>query len=149
MATIKWATPASAENVLTTELNSIANNAGAITGTAVSNDASGELYLYADLELYLAAQGSARSAGANVEIYILEELDGSNFGYGSASLKPAAGALVGVFQFDAATNARYVHLRNVALPPTDFHVVIWNNTGQALASSGNTLKMQRYNLQSA
>jgi hypothetical protein len=52
MATIKWATPASAENVLTTELNSIANNAGAITGTAVSNDASGELYLYADLELY-------------------------------------------------------------------------------------------------
>jgi hypothetical protein len=149
MATIKYAAPASAETVLTTELNSIANGAGGISGTAVSNDAAGELYLYANIELSLAAQGAARSAGAYCEIYILPEVDGTNYSYGGASLKPAMATRVAVLDFDAATTARRAIAMGVPLPPTDFHMLVWNATGQAFAASGNTLKIERYNLASA
>ena len=144
--TIKWETPASAETILSTELNSLADGANKITTTAVSNDASGELYLFADFQLYLAAQGSARSSGAHVKLFILPEI-GGNFTYGGDSLDPAVGLLAGSFEFDAATAARYSHVRGIPLPPTDFDVLVMNETGQAFASSGNVLKMERYNLQ--
>ncbi len=65
MATIKWAAPNTAETVMTTELNSLASDGAAITATAISNDAAGELYMFATIQLHVAAQGSARSAGAS------------------------------------------------------------------------------------
>jgi hypothetical protein len=150
MATIKFAAPAAAESVLTTELNSLANAAGTAASAAISNDAAGELYLYGDFEVYLAAQASNRAAGARVDLYILIELDGTNYGSGGSSPLPPMSAFIGSLQFDSgATAARYAHLRQVQLPPTDFKVVAVNNTGQALASSNNTVKVSRYNLQSA
>lgn len=148
MTTIKYGAPASPANVMTTELNSIANGAGAITGTALSNDAAGELHPYATFELYLAAQGSARAAGANVQMFIIPEIS-DNYAYGSASLQPPANCLAGVFSFDAATNARYSVLANVPIPPTNFHIVLWNATGQALASTGNILSWEAFDFQSA
>lgn len=148
MAIIKHAAKAAAENVLTTQLNSLANGSLAITSTAVSNDAASELELYGDFRLYLNTQGAARSSGANVTMWILPEVDGT-YPYGSASLEPQAELIVGSFSFDAATTARYAVLRDVPLPPSDFHVVVQNNTGQALASSGNTLVMERHSMESS
>lgn len=147
MAEIKWNAPDSPETVMTTELNSLANDGRAITSTPVSNDASGELDMYAEFQLYLPAQGSARDDGAHVEMYVLPEVNG-NYAYGGSTLTPASNLLVGSFEFDAATAARYAHLRGVLLPPTDFYVLLINRTGQALASSGNVLRMERYNVQS-
>lgn len=148
MAEIKWNAPDAKEDVMTTELNSLADGDNAITGTAISNDAAGELDLYGNFKLYLATQGSARDSGAYVSMYILPEVD-TDYAYGGASPDPAANLLAGNFLFDAATTARHAILRDVLLPPTDFHVVLINETGQALASTGNTLELERYNLQSA
>ncbi len=148
MATIKYAAPNSIETVFTTGLNNLANDGVAVSAN-VSNDATEELYLYADFEIYLATQGSARSAGAHVEIYIIQEIDGTNYSYGGTGLPPNAALKVGNFAYDAAVTARYTHIRGVKLPPADFEVVLINRTGQAFAASGNTLKMVRYNLQSA
>lgn len=145
---IKWEAPNSPETVLSTELNSLADGANKITTTPISNDGSTELYLYADFQLYLAAQASARDNGARVELYILPEISG-NYCYGGDSLDPPRAMLVGSFEFDAATNARYSHIRGVMLPPTDFHVLVINETGQAFASSGNVLVTKRYNMQSS
>jgi len=148
MAVIRLNTPDSPETIMTTELNSLADGSNAITGTAISNNATDELDMYADFELLVATQGSARDAQARVEMYVLITLDGTNYTYGGASLDPPANAFVGSFLYDAATNARYGHIRGVPLPPRDFHILLINETGQALASSGNILKMSRYNLQS-
>jgi len=45
--------------------------------------------------------------------------------------------------------ARYEVIRGVLLPPMDFHVLVMNETGQALAASGNTLTLRRYNMASS
>jgi len=147
MATIKYGAPGSPANVMTTELNAIANAAGAITATALSNDAAGELHLFATFELYLAAQGSARTEGAAVLMYILPETS-DNYSFGGASLQPLQAPDI-VFSFDAATTARYVAVSSIQLPPTNFHIVLWNSTGQTLAATGNILAWEVYDFQSA
>lgn len=149
MATIKWNTPDSVETIMSTDLNSLADGGNNITTSAVSNDQSAELDMYGDFTLYLATQGSARDGGARVDMYILPQSDGTNYPYGGDSLDPAANLFVGSFLFDAATNARYAVIRGVLLPPMDFHVIVINETGQALAGSGNTLTLRRYNTQSS
>jgi len=148
MAVYQWNTPDATETIMTTELDGLADEGNAIS-SAISNDAATELDLFADFELYVATQAAARSAGAHVAMYILIELDGTNYTYGDATTDPPASAFVGSFPLDASANPRYVHLRGVRLPPTDFKVLLINKTGQALAASGNTLKMARYNIQVA
>ena len=145
MGTTKWEAPASTSTILTTELNSLGDGANKLSG-AISNDGASELYLYGDLELYIATT-STRASDARVEVYILIELDGSNYSYGGDSQDPAPSMHVGDFQFDAATAARYAHIRGVMLPPTDFKILLINEMGVAMASSGNTLKLAKYNLQ--
>jgi len=147
MATIKHEAKASAETVMTTELNALASGGLAITATAISNDAAAELDLYADFRLYLATQGSARVSGANVTVWILPEVDGT-YPYGSASLEPQPELIVGSFSFDAAVTARYAVLKDVPLPPSDFHIVAKNNTGEALGATGNTIVIERHSIES-
>lgn len=148
MATIKHEAKASVETLLTTQMNNLGIGSYCIDSGGFSNDAANELYLYADFCLYLAQQGSARSAGAKVTVWILPEVN-NQYPYGSASLAPQAELCVGSFSFDAALNYRTAVLRDIPLPPSDFRVMVQNNTGVAFASSGSTLKMERHNLQVA
>ncbi len=147
MATIKWKAPGSTTTILTTELNSLGAGSNKLSA-ALSNDAAGELDLFADFELFVSTT-SARAAGSYFALYILEELDGTNYGFGGDSLDPPASAWVGNFPIDAATATRYIHLREVPLPPTDFKVLIINNMDVAMAATANTLKFARYNYESA
>ena len=142
--TTKWATPSAVEDVLTTELNALANGANKITTTPVSNYV--ELDLYADFILNLEAQGAARDVDAHVNLYILARADEVNYPYGGDTLNPSNNSWIGSFIFDAALDARIGVIRGVLLPPEDFHVLIINSTGQAFAATGNTLKIRRYNL---
>lgn len=146
MATSKWTATTSEVNLLTTELNTLTDGDRNIS-SAFSNDASDELYLYGIFKLYLATQGSARSAGANCALYILPEVNGT-YPYGDDALDPPAELLVWSFSFDAAVTARYAVSMPIMLPPTDFKVMIKNNTGQTLASSGNILSYEKHNIQS-
>jgi len=147
MTTIKHQAKEAVENVMTTELNALASGSLAITASPLSNDAAAELELYADFQLYLATQSLARSSGANVTMWILPEVDGT-YPYGSASLEPQAGLIIGSFSLDAAVTARYAVMRDVPLPPSDFHIVVKNNTGQALAATLNTIVMERHSIES-
>jgi hypothetical protein len=148
MTTIKYEVPASIETIFTTELNALADDDTKLSA-ALSNDAASELDLYADFQLYVAAQASARAIGGTVGLYILIEIDGTNYGYGDDALLPGGQAWVGSFALDNATTARYVDLRGIQLPPFNFKVLVHNDTGQAFAATGSTLKMRRYSLESA
>lgn len=138
----KYTTLDASADVLTTALNSLANGANKITGTALSNNAAAERDLLAKFRLTLAAQGSARSTGAFVAMYILPEQDGI-YAYGGDSLDPAPEHKVWTFNFDATTTARENVSPLINLPTGDFHVLLINETGQAFAASGNTLKYSR------
>lgn len=135
---INWESNPSLTAYLSTDLNSLANAARAI-GAAIDNSTGLDVYM--DLELYLAEQGSARSSGARVDVYLISSLDGgTNYGYGDASTAPPAHALVWSFVLDAAVTARYVTSKPFIVGPGHHKLLVVNNTGQAFAASGNTLK---------
>jgi hypothetical protein len=68
-----------------------------------------------DIEVSLAAQGSARDAGAAVYVYILPSVDGSNYSYGADATDPSDSSQVVTFAFDAATTARRVVVQGVPI----------------------------------
>lgn len=130
-------------NLLTTELNSLANNSGAISSAAAQNVTN--LDLYADLEL-LCNFGTAPTAGTTIDCYFARSIDGTNYEDGSGSILPMNG-FVGSFSVRAVTGNQRMVLPQVLLPPRDFYVILYNNgTGQAFAASGNTLRAYCYHL---
>lgn len=130
-------------SVLTTELNSLASGSASSASSALDN--SSALDLFADLTLTVAAQGSARSAGANVSVYMTQALDGTNYDDTLA----ATAEVVAVFSLDAATTARQASRRDVPVPPGLFKLFAVNNTGQALAASGNILEIRYHSVETA
>jgi hypothetical protein len=146
MATIKWAAPESVQSYLSTGLDSLADSTSDTTGFSASGaeiDNLTDRYQYIDLELVLATQGVARSAGGRVEVWIERKADGTN--YEDRANAALVNCLFATFQLDAATTARRLVITNLVLPPLPFKLYVRNDTGQAFASSGSTLKYRRHN----
>jgi len=120
---------------LTTELNGLANDARKLGGQLdVAQN------LYATFQLSIAAQGSARTSGARVLLYLIPSYDnGTTYMYGSDSLDPSENHLAGSFKFDASTTARIDMIERIELGAGFYKPLLINRTGQALAASGNVL----------
>lgn len=129
------------ETLLTTGLNSIANNAGVLSAAIAQT----ELDMYADFE-FVVAHGSAPAADTTWDLYLVRQIDGTNYEDQSASRPPANGA-IGSFVMDATSSAQRHVIAGVLLPPVGFKVLIVNKSGQTSAASSNTLKMFAYNQQ--
>lgn len=138
----------SAATVLTTELNSLASGSLCTLSSAQDNDTAGTRDLYGQVEIYIAAQGSNRAAGAYLALYLVPELDGTN--YGNTTDECAENYFAGAVSVDdAALAARYLIIDRVRLPVGDYKVGLKNGTGQSLASSGNTVKIRAYTIEDA
>lgn len=127
---------------LSSELNSLADGADSALSAEEDNSASGQRWPMAMVEIYIALQGTARTAGASVSLFVVPSTDGTNYG-DAATAATSNNYLVGVYSLDAATTARYLTGR-ITLPPTKYKVELRNNTGRALASSGNTVKIREF-----
>ena len=145
MASVKWEL-GSDVTAMTTELNSLADDARAVSS---EQDNSTDLYLFDDVEWHNGTFGGTPDAGAVMELYcVSQELDGTGWEDGeSGSVDPASANLVGVFNIRASTAAQTHILRQIPIPPSKFKYVIINRSGQALASSGNTLRRVPYRYQ--
>jgi hypothetical protein len=139
----KWNAPSSIVSVLTTELNSISNNAMSAASGAIDNDTN--LDMYVDIEVLLAALSPA--AGAFIALYILEAPDGTNYpAQSAADLRLTTSQLLCVIPVGTTSStAQRVVARNILIPPGKFKIVLDNQTGVSLASSGNTVKFLPYN----
>lgn len=126
--------------VLSTELNSLANNANTAASAAYDNSSNRDLFC--DMELVVNTQGSARSTGATVDVFMLARADGANY----PSLQESVAELVASFPLDAATTSRRAVIRDIPLPPASVQFFARNRTGQALASSANTVKIVPHSL---
>ena len=131
--------------VATTELNSLADDAAALASTASSNDASTERELLANFLIVLALQGSARTGSpCQVSLLIVPEV---NSVYGDvATLTTAAHHIAKradgsacTFALDAAVTARSISIAGVQLPNSNYKVGLLNESGYALAASGNSI----------
>lgn len=130
--------------VLSTDLNSLGNATLSAYSSVVSNDTSStERRTFAVVRLVLAAQGSARSAGAFVALRIGWTIASTDDDRTVEGLE-----LLTTFSLDAATTAR-THTRIVPInAPYDFRLAVENRTGQAFAASGNTLAVGLYAVES-
>lgn len=144
MATTKHkAYTASIATALSAELNSLGNGSTSSASSAIDNTSG--LDLFADLTLTVAAQGSARSSGATIGVYVTQALDGTNYD----DTQSTTAELVAVFSLDAATTARQASRRDVPIPPGLFKLFAVNNTGQALAASGNLVEYRFHSVETA
>lgn len=134
---------ASVTNALTTQLNSLANNANSAESSAIDNRT--DCHLFHDLVLVLASVGANRTAGMTVAVYMTVSLDETNYDTaGHENMAPVA-----VFTMDAATAARRFTARDVPIPPGLFKYFVRNISGQAFAASGNTLGYRAHSLRSS
>lgn len=130
------------QTLMTTELNSLANNALVVSSVAgasgvITLTSSG--YPQALCELVVTF-GTAPTANTTVNIWFLTDADGTNFEDGSSSVTPTRNPDV-IFVVRAVNTAQRIQ-KLCRLPVGTFKVLALNNgTGQAFAASANTVKI--------
>lgn len=127
------------DTLLSTELNSLANNTNAVHASSVTITSS--TFVRAELELVV-TYGTAPTANSSVLVWLLREVDGTNFEDGGASVTPTR-VPDAIFTLRAVTTAQRI-IVPIDLPPgTTVRPLVRNDaTGQAMAASGNTLKLR-------
>jgi hypothetical protein len=129
--------------LLSTELNSLANNSLAV-GSAFDNTQgqAGDGYVLCDLELVV-TYGSAPGVSTACTLWCLGTQDGTNYEDGDASTTPARLPEC-TFPLRAVTSAQRI-IRRVWLPWGKWKPLLKNDgTGQAMASTANQLKVLPY-----
>lgn len=142
MATVEKYLLGSQTSLLTTELNSLANNGTALASSAFNNTIgqTGDGYILCDLELVV-TYGVAPTANTGVSLWFLQTQDGANYEDGSNSITPARLPDC-VFPLRAVTTAQRI-IRRVILSQGKFTPLIKNDgTGQAMAATANTVKVR-------
>jgi hypothetical protein len=144
--TFKWAAGESIATACSADMDSLGSGNTVLSADAIANQT--DLYQYIDMEWVMASATS----GANpfISIWFLVALDGSNYEDGTAGTPgviPLRQPDVLIPLRAAVTAAQRVTVCNTPIPPQLFKILVCNNAGVALASSGNTLKYIRHNAQ--
>lgn len=137
MASINRQKTGTLTTIASTELNSLANNAGA-TGAEFDNSAASALWPLGSFELFFNSAGTP-TAGVEIHLYLLVAMDGTN--YTDADLNAVQSMYVGSFVSANSTNDQRLAIMNRQLPPFKFKPYLVNRSGQAFAASSNTLKV--------
>lgn len=140
----KWNAPSATTTVLSTGLNSLANNTMSAASSSIANQTN--LDIYVDIEVVLASLSP--SSGSFVALYILEAIDGTNFpAQSDADLRLTTTQLLCTIPTGTtASTAQRIAVRNVVIPPGIFQIKLDNQTGVSLNASGNTVKFNAYDL---
>jgi hypothetical protein len=131
-------------DLLTTQLNSLADNTMSSAGSAVNNayaTSNFNGYPLCSLQLILAAYTGTPSAGAAIYFWFLKSIDGgSTYEDGSSSLTPARQPDA-IFQIETvASGPQKITLRNIDLPAGYWEPIAKTvGMGLTLASSGNKI----------
>ena len=127
------------KTALDTALNSMANNTNVLSST-VSFETADQGMQRCEGEL-LVTFGTAPTANTSFCVWLLREIDGTNYEDGGTSVTPTRPPDL-IFTVRAVTTAQRI-VQECDLPPGSPRALIRNDgTGQAIASSGNTLKLR-------
>lgn len=126
------------QTLLSTEMNSLANNSNAVHATSVTITSA--TFLRCELEVVVDF-AVAPVANTAMVLWLLREVDGTNFENGTSSITPLR-VPDAFFPLRAVTGVQRI-IVTAELPPGVVRPLIRNDvTGQALVSSGNTLKIR-------
>lgn len=129
-------------NILSTELNNLANAAYTNAGTEIANQTN--LDQYGKLELAVTF-GSAPAAGGYINIYMLTAPDGTNYEDGSSSVVPESRTFVCQIGVRAVTAAQRLTTPLFMLLPAKTKFILENKSGVAFPASGSTVKLYTSN----
>lgn len=144
---------AAAQTALSTELNSLANDTWSVLSSEIDNSVT--KYMFADIEVNLAAPGAAATgADSAINVYLVPSLDDTNFptyqASGSAPEQENEQYFVGAVTLTgAASTACRGVIRGVELPAGKFKLGVRNLANDALNASGNTVKWRPWQYASA
>ena len=132
---------AGVETIFTTELDSMGDGDLVVTSSAHVNSVDDLTHAMYELAVNF---GAAPDAGLFFHLHLLWSLDGSTFEDGSSTVTPNPQSRVGSFPVRNVATAKVILLRDIPIPPEDYHLLLINNTGQATPSSGSTLRQLKY-----
>ena len=141
MSELRWTAYGSLVTYLSSELNSLANDANKV-GSAIDFSAANRK-LYMDVEIYLNTVDLSAQTNPAIHIWLLARTDGTNFEDGSDTVTPAR-APDKIVPLREVNDAQRVFARFLLTTPDQGKLLIKNKTGAALASSGNTVKYVLY-----
>lgn len=147
MAEQRWTEYDTIQTYLSTELNSLADNANKL-GAAINFAASGsDRKLYLDIEIYLGSVNLSAVTNPALYLWILGRTDGTNFEDGTDSVDPARqpDAIIPLREFNGVQR---VMIKRLLTTPDQGKILIENQSGAALAATLNTVKYNIYSEQS-
>jgi hypothetical protein len=113
----------------TTELNSLGIGAVSSLGAAINNTSARDTIMTVQISL----ASAAFTGSPNIFVRFVQSIDGGT------TYEDNDTSAWGVTLPIAATTAAHVRSADFAIPPGHFKLQVVNNTGVALAASGNTL----------
>jgi hypothetical protein len=132
-----------------TSLNALGGSGSYAMGAAINNtptDGTTVSYDLADLTITLSSAVTAGSGTPTLVVYVLPEIDATNYptppgsSAGAAPANLIAGTYVGV----ASASTSTIVVTNIPIPPYNFKIMIQNNLGIALpATNTSTCQIQR------
>lgn len=143
MANFLWATPGSADTLLTgASLNALADGAGVI-GSEIDNttDRKTHMVVWVKVDTDITSVGT----DARIDIYLISAPDGTNYpdppGSTAADITDSyyKTQISSVKRAGTVTNFRSGHSEPIQIPPHKFKIVAFNELGAALPSNNNTL----------
>lgn len=144
MGETTWTARNTATNLLSTELNSLANNGSAISTSEFDN--SSNLDLFCDLEFNLASVDLSAQTNPAIYVWFINNLSAQEDGSGSIVPARSPDAIIPLREVNAA---QVISIAKLNCPNISFDTVVQNKTGAALASTGNTLKIETYGVTTA
>ncbi|HTZ79062.1 MAG TPA: hypothetical protein VMC10_14190 [Stellaceae bacterium] len=147
-APFQWGALSGATTLLSSELNSLANSsAGTLSATGAVVAATGHLYGFVE---FMAGASYTPTANGFIELWLLQSIDGSNFEDGSATVAPArvADAIIPVRAGSSIAPRANAGLPPLVLPPGSYKPIARNQTGAALPSAGNLIRIAFADVQS-
>jgi len=135
--------------LLSTELNSVGNNAYSTLGAAFNNvfaTLNFQGYPLADIMLNLAAYTGTPVVGSYIGVWFIPAIDGANYDNAGTTISVGPDAIIPV---DALASGPYQRTITCKLPFGLFKTLAYNNgTGITLAASANTIKIRPKSYQS-
>jgi hypothetical protein len=133
------------------DLNSLANGSSVLSSVAAFSNGTA-LDQYLDLSVELTVASSAIASGSSLAFWLamLQE-DGSTLGDGTltpgtqAAVMPVWTSLADILLFASTRTTLIGSETGLLIPPGNFALVMQNNSGVALAASGNICRIRTYN----
>jgi hypothetical protein len=139
----------SAVQMMSTELNALANNSGitqnTTTNPAFDNGNAANLFFWGDLELTVTF-ASAPTANSTVEVYIVPAENGTNYATTTDGASPIVdlNSFIGSFNIPAQTSAIRRNIRGIPLPPCLFKLYAIDKAGVAFPATGSVITLYPY-----